>query len=57
MLLKDYDRKCSVEKEMLAVSLKGLAPRPTDWGQTVSRKVTLTLTQSGVEFESSGVEC
>jgi hypothetical protein len=31
-------------KGMLIVSLSGLAPRRTDWRQTASRKVTLTLT-------------
>jgi hypothetical protein len=27
MLYKDYDRRCSVEKKILAVRLKGLGPK------------------------------
>jgi hypothetical protein len=45
MLHQDYDRKCSVETIMLFVS-RGLLPRRTDWRETDSRKVTLTLTSS-----------
>jgi hypothetical protein len=31
MLYKDYDRKGSVDKKSLVVSLEGLTPRRTDW--------------------------
>jgi hypothetical protein len=30
MLFKDYDRRCSIEKKILAVSLKGLGAK-TNW--------------------------
>jgi hypothetical protein len=43
MLHKHYYRKCSVEKKILAVSLKGLVAK-TNWlAVNRSRKVTLTL--------------
>jgi hypothetical protein len=45
MLHNDYYRKGSVEKENLwSWFSRGLALRQTDWRQTASRKVTLTLT-------------
>jgi hypothetical protein len=43
MLHKDYYRKSSVGKKFLDVGHTSLAPRRTDWRQTVSRKVILTL--------------
>jgi hypothetical protein len=45
MLDKDYTRKFSVEKIMLVVSLKWLVAK-TNWRQTASRKVILTLTHT-----------
>jgi hypothetical protein len=46
MLYKDYDHRCSFEKNILAVSLKGLGAKTNILasGKTASRKVTLTLT-------------
>jgi hypothetical protein len=44
MLHKDYYCKGSVAKKNLwSWCSKGLTPRQTDWRQTASRKVTLTL--------------
>jgi hypothetical protein len=43
MLHKGYDRKRSVGKKTLVVSLKILGAK-TYWRQTASRKVTVTLT-------------
>jgi hypothetical protein len=37
-----------LKKKILVVSLKGLAPRRTDWRETASRKVTLTLGSSSL---------
>jgi hypothetical protein len=43
MFYEDYGRRCSIENKILAVILKGLAPRRTDWWLAASREVTLTL--------------
>jgi hypothetical protein len=47
MLQKDYDRKVQLQKKKsVVVSLKGLAPRRTDWRKIAIRKVTLNLALS-----------
>jgi hypothetical protein len=44
MLYKDYDRRCSFEKKILAVSLKKLVAKMNWWAVNPLCKVTQTLT-------------
>jgi hypothetical protein len=43
MLHKDYNRKDPVEKKISSLEHQGADAKTTDWRQTASRKVTLTL--------------
>jgi hypothetical protein len=55
MLRKGYDCKCSVGKSYWSWVSRGLSPKRTDWRQTASRKVTMTLSDP-LYYSAGGIE-